>query len=40
MDYDLKSSIAMGILDLVISGRRTKPLRGRNKGWWEAPFFN
>jgi hypothetical protein len=24
---------------LKIIGRRTKPLRGRNKGWCEAPFF-
>jgi hypothetical protein len=23
----------------MIMGRRTKPPRGRNKSWYEAPFF-
>jgi hypothetical protein len=27
------------IILLRIIGCRTKPLRGRNKGWCEAPFF-
>jgi len=26
-------------LKLMITEGRTKPLRGRNKGWCEAPFF-
>jgi hypothetical protein len=39
-DFQLKSAPFVKITYLVISGRRTKPLRGRNKGWCEAPFFN
>jgi len=39
IDYELNSCIEGHKSKNNLSGRRTKPLRGRNKGWCEAPFL-